>query len=78
MVENTKPLLFKSLEELHAPVEFSDNDIHGELPLQASIAAELVRWAERILKMKWITAEQFYADPKRTCPKCGGDDLITD
>ena len=78
MVTNLKPDLFRSLEDLHKPVPFEDDDLKGEITVQQQIGMELLKWAERILVMKWITYEQYRDDPKKTCPKCGSEHLITD
>ena len=62
------------LERLQELVPYKE----GKITRQQLISIELLDWAERILGMKWITYEQFKDDPKKTCPKCGSEHLITD
>lgn len=45
---------------------------HGPISLREVIAQEYEKYAKRIRSMKWITREQWQADPdKWKCPQCG-------
>ena len=42
----------------------------GPITTREVIAQEYEKFANRIRKMKWVTAEEFYNDPNKTCPLC--------
>ena len=54
------------------------NDGASEITMREYIARYFEHFAKHIREMKWITADQFYADPNKVCPKCGSDNLDLD
>ncbi len=54
------------------------NDGKKKLTRREYVAKYYEEYAKRIRTMKWITYEQFKADPKKVCPVCGSDDLDID
>jgi hypothetical protein len=52
--------------------------IRSDITKREWIARYYEQFARHIREMKWVTAERFYADPDKVCPKCGSDKLDLD
>ena len=70
-------------EKLHKIDEqFTDNagwlKENGPITTREVIARQYEKFARRIRTMKWITWEQFKAEPNKVCPECGSSDLDID
>lgn len=51
---------------------------NGPITTREGIAREYEKFAERIRNMKWITWEQWQAEPNKVCPGCGSRNLDID
>ena len=51
---------------------------NGPITTREVVAREYEKFARRIRSMKWVTYEDFKADPNKVCPECGSDDLDID
>lgn len=62
--------------------QFTDDSefvrVNGPITTREVLAREYEKFARRIRGMRWVTYEQFKADPNKVCPKCGSDDLDID
>ena len=68
-----------SNKELKRLYEFVNGiSIRPDITKREWIARYYEQFARHIREMKWVTAERFYADPDKVCPKCGSDKLDLD
>ena len=51
---------------------------NGPITTREVLAREYEKFARRIRTMKWVTYEEFKAEPHKVCPKCGSKDLDID
>lgn len=71
--------LFGNLDEIVQCGEFAQGKpIRPDITKREWIARYYEQFARHIREMKWITADSFYADPDKVCPKCGSTDLDLD
>lgn len=64
--------LFGDLNETVTCGEYvGGKKIRPDITKREWIARFYEQYAKHIRTMKWITAEQFYADPNKACPRCG-------
>jgi hypothetical protein len=65
-------------EIIHCGEFVNGKPIRPDMTQREWIARYYERFAKHIREMKWITAEQYYADPNKVCPKCGSSKLDLD
>lgn len=71
--------LFGDLDKIVHFEELVDGKpLYPDITVREWIARYYEEYAKRIREMKWVTADDFYNDPNKVCPKCGSDDLSTD
>ena len=51
---------------------------NGPITTREVLAREYEKFAKHIRTMKWVTWDQFRADPNKICPKCGSENLDID